>query len=55
LRGDDVAAIQVDHETELQRGEGLQRLITRSMRTAVGCAAPRPCACTYCKEEPPSV
>jgi hypothetical protein len=55
LRGDDVESIQSDHETELQRGEGLQRLITRSMRTAVGCVAPKPCACTYCTEGPPSV
>lgn len=52
VRGDDVSVIQSDHEIELQRGEGLQRLITRSMRTAVGCVAPKPCRCTYCEETP---
>jgi hypothetical protein len=52
LRGDDVGSIQSDHETELQRAEGLQRLITRSMRQAVGCVAPKPCSCTYCEEKP---
>jgi hypothetical protein len=52
MRGDDVAGIQADHDIELQRGEGMQRLITRSMRQAVGCVAPRPCSCTYCEEKP---
>jgi hypothetical protein len=53
LRGDAVEQIASDHENELQRGEGLHRLINRSMRAAVGCVAPKPCTCSYCSGDQP--
>jgi hypothetical protein len=50
LRGDERDSIQADHDTEMQRGEGLHRTITETMRRAVGCVAPKPCTCSYCDE-----
>jgi hypothetical protein len=52
MRGDAAASIQADHESELQRGEGLHRIVTQAMRQAIGCVAPRPCTCSYCTESP---
>jgi hypothetical protein len=49
MRGDATAAVQSDHELELVRGEGLQRVIGDAMRRAVGCKAPASCSCeTFC-------
>jgi hypothetical protein len=49
MRGDDAQTIQGDHELELQRGEGLHRVITDTMRRAVGCVAPAACKCSFCE------
>lgn len=54
MRGDDAGAVQADQDLETQRGAGLQRLLEDQLRRAVGCAAPKPCTCSFCAKGPGS-